>query len=106
MNGILICLRLFYSHKIRILANSYHFIQLTAMSSDRRRFLRNITLGTGALVSGIPVVKAKDSIYSFPGKSGFNMCGYATLKIEQVSIGLVVGQRYFPKVGDHGGMHF
>jgi len=65
------------------------------MSSDRRKFLRNITLGTGALVSGMPAwanenaADGTDAGFMPERASGFNMCGYAAPKIDKVRIGFV-----------------
>ena len=67
------------------------------MSSNRRNFLRNLTLGTGALVTGAPAlahVITDESERSFfserkPKPNGFNMCGYAAPKMDKVRIGIV-----------------
>ncbi len=66
------------------------------MSSNRRNFLRNITLGTGALVSGIPAVAGEFDIAAVgestppaAGSPSFNMCGYAAPKLDKVRIGFV-----------------
>lgn len=65
------------------------------MSSNRRNFLRNITLGTGALVTGSPsfasVITDESERSLLPqSKSGsFNMCGYAAPKIDKVRIGII-----------------
>ena len=65
------------------------------MSSDRRKFLRNITLGTGALVSGMPAwanenaANSTESGFIPKRTSGFNMCGYAAPKLDKVRIGFV-----------------
>ena len=65
------------------------------MNSNRRKFLRNLTIGTGALATGIPafaneVVAATDEEMnrSFEWenkKQRFNMCGYAAPKIANSS---------------------
>lgn len=70
------------------------------MKSNRRSFLRNITLGGGALATGIPSMNgllANDAeaaeaemlrrLKSAPGAS--NMCGYAAPKLPTVRIGFV-----------------
>ncbi len=67
------------------------------MSSNRRNFLRNITLGTGALITGSPSfakVTADENDRSASQKiklstAGFNMCGYAAPKIDKVRIGII-----------------
>ncbi|MFT3945782.1 MAG: Gfo/Idh/MocA family oxidoreductase [Agriterribacter sp.] len=54
----------------------------------RRSFIRNVTLGTGALVSNIPLVsEASTNNHNLP--AGFNMSGYAAPKIDKVRIGFV-----------------
>lgn len=67
------------------------------MSSDRRSFLRNIALGSGALAVGIPATateiiddaawKRSEKISLAPPR--FNMSGYAAPKIDRVRIGFV-----------------
>ena len=95
----------FYSHKLRILAHTKLFIQLLAMTSNRRKFLRNITLGTGAIATGLPVLgkdrsTEEDELLTYTGKSGFNMCGYAAPKIDKVRIGIIgLGNRGSGAVG-------
>src|SRR5881394_2115281 len=65
------------------------------MSSNRRNFLRNITLGTGALVTGAPsfasvVSDERDRSLLQQSKTGsFNMCGYAAPKMDKVRIGII-----------------
>jgi predicted dehydrogenase len=73
------------------------------MDNNRRKFLRRVIIGTGAIATGFP---------AFAGLSGisdeeinrskeieskgqrFNMCGYAAPKIETVRIGVIgLGQR-------------
>ncbi len=55
------------------------------MSTNRRKFLRNITLGASALATGLP-----ESMAQFAQKSGvFNMSGYAAPKMDTVRIGIV-----------------
>lgn len=63
------------------------------MSSNRRNFLRNITLGTGALVTGIPAWASENGQDEPNGPSenspSFNMSGYAAPKLDKVRIGFV-----------------
>lgn len=63
------------------------------MSSNRRNFLRNITLGTGALVTGIPAWandQGQDDRTGLSEQSpSFNMSGYAAPKLDKVRIGFV-----------------
>lgn len=67
------------------------------MSTNRRKFLRNISLGTGALAMGLPSPAAAGDnneslsrIYEWAGRPlQFNMCGYAAPKIDKVRIGFV-----------------
>ena len=65
------------------------------MKSNRRKFLRNLSIGTGALTIGIPsVAKVKRNeedinTVADHGKQSFNMCGYAAPKIDVVRIGVV-----------------
>ena len=68
---------------------------MPVMKSNRRKFLRNLTVGTGALTIGLPSfagrntdVPDNEEIYDY-GKQRFNMCGYAAPKIETVRIGVV-----------------
>src|SRR5687768_7294694 len=68
------------------------------MSTNRRKFLRNIALGSGALSLGLPAI-AHDNSYeeealirsysTAAGKQRFNMSGYAAPKIERVKIGFI-----------------
>lgn len=70
------------------------------MRSDRRHFIRNITLGTGALVTGMPPADSKQATHLYPKDSHFNMCGYAAPKIEKVRIGFIgLGHRGPAAVG-------
>lgn len=74
------------------------------MRSDRRTFLKNITLGTGAIAAGPALVSSckgeeskmhfiKESAGRYPQMS-FNMCGYAAPKLDTVRIGFVgIGDR-------------
>ncbi len=65
------------------------------MQSNRRKFLRNITIGAGAFSISLPsFAKVKkdeaDNIESSGhGEQHFNMCGYAAPKIETVRIAVV-----------------
>ena len=62
------------------------------MSSNRRSFIRNIALGSGALATSIG---AEANDYSVPkGPKSFNMCGFAAPKLSTVRVGVVgLGQR-------------
>ncbi len=61
-----------------------------AHSSDRRNFLRNITLSAGAIAAGVTRVVAEEGLpETYTGKKTFNMCGYAAPKLETVRIGVV-----------------
>lgn len=67
------------------------------MSTNRRNFLRNISLGTGAMAIGLPSpISAKRNdeslsrVYEWAGRPPqFNMCGYAAPKIDKVRIGFI-----------------
>jgi predicted dehydrogenase len=64
------------------------------MKSNRRKFLRNLSIGTGALTIGLPSiakVKKEGSTDNMTarGKQSFNMCGYAAPKLDTVRIGIV-----------------
>ncbi len=70
------------------------------MKGNRRRFLRNLSLGTAGLTAGIPLfgnplIRQHDEPDERPlpqspaGVSGFNMCGYAAPKIDSVRIGFI-----------------
>ena len=68
------------------------------MSSQRRNFLRQLTIGTGALVTGMPSfasVIADESDRSSmlqqleQQTTGFNMCGYAAPKLDKVRVGII-----------------
>ncbi|MBW7891167.1 MAG: Gfo/Idh/MocA family oxidoreductase [Chitinophagaceae bacterium] len=75
------------------------------MTSNRRKFLRNITLGTGALATGLPALgrdlSSDESMEAYHmNKDSFNMCGYAAPKIDQVRIGIIgLGNRGSGAVG-------
>lgn len=75
------------------------------MTSNRRKFLRNITLGTGALATGLPALgrdlssDERTEAHNM-NKGSFNMCGYAAPKIDQVRIGIIgLGNRGSGAVG-------
>ena len=74
------------------------------MDSNRRKFLKNLTIGTGAVATGLPsfanqVIATTDEQMdrSFEWqnkKQHFNMCGYAAPKLDKVRIGFIgLGQR-------------
>lgn len=64
------------------------------MSSNRRNFIRNISLGAGALATGLEAVAATSAHPSQNKPAGFNMSGYAAPKLDVVRIGVVgLGQR-------------
>jgi predicted dehydrogenase len=65
------------------------------MKSNRRKFLRNLSIGTGAFTLGLPVLSRvnkdeseKDQLTDY-GKQNFNMCGYAAPKLNTVRVGIV-----------------
>ncbi|MEY3945778.1 MAG: hypothetical protein RJB03_484 [Bacteroidota bacterium] len=59
------------------------------MSTNRRSFLRNVALGTGALATALPNdANANESNHSH-GTAAFNMCGYAAPKLPTVRVGIV-----------------
>ena len=62
------------------------------MSSNRRSFLKNITLSTGALATSLGT---EASVAADPkGPKTFNMCGFAAPKLSTVRVGVVgLGQR-------------
>jgi predicted dehydrogenase len=65
------------------------------MSTNRRNFIRNLTLGTGALATGFPFTNAQaeeslDRAYEMAGrKQRFNMSGYAAPKMDKVRVAIV-----------------
>ena len=65
------------------------------MNSNRRKFLRNITLGAGAIATSIDTrASENDTALVSHGNADFNMCGYAAPKLDVVRIGIVgLGQR-------------
>jgi hypothetical protein len=63
------------------------------MKSDRRKFLRQFTIGAGSFAS-LPFVKKNEKeiqslFINQTEEQHFNMCGYAAPKIETVRIGIV-----------------
>ncbi|MCO5236595.1 MAG: Gfo/Idh/MocA family oxidoreductase [Chitinophagaceae bacterium] len=75
------------------------------MASNRRNFLRNVTLGSGALAAGLPafgkdIPDREDHLMQASQKPRFNMSGYAAPKIEKVRIGIIgLGNRGSGAVG-------
>ncbi len=67
------------------------------MSSNRRGFLQKLTIGTGSLLAGLPVLARvkKDEADALPLSSyendqqRFNMCGYGAPQLNVVRIGIV-----------------
>lgn len=67
------------------------------MNSNRRKFLRNVSLGTGTLLTGLNAVamvtKDEADQGGAPGHEKkpqrFNMCGYAAPKLDTVRIGVI-----------------
>jgi predicted dehydrogenase len=61
------------------------------MSSNRRQFIRNLTLGSGALATGINATANDYAVLEYPAKHPalFNMCGYAAPKMDKVRIGII-----------------
>jgi len=62
------------------------------MSTNRRKFLRNIALGSGAISVGLPsLAKVKNTAEpaAYYGKQQFNMCGYAAPKLDKVRIAII-----------------
>lgn len=57
------------------------------MSTNRRGFIRNIALGSGALATGLEVTAKEAQIPVQP--QAFNMCGYAAPKLDKVRIGFI-----------------
>jgi hypothetical protein len=60
------------------------------MSTNRRGFIRNIALGSGALATGIDL-KAEEvqNARAASQPQSFNMCGYAAPKLDKVRIGFI-----------------
>ena len=62
------------------------------MSSNRRSFIKNIALGTGALATSVNVQAAQ--IADPKGPKTFNMCGFAAPKLSTVRVAIIgLGQR-------------
>ncbi len=67
------------------------------MNSNRRKFLRNVTVGAGTLLTGIDALanvtkdEADKSLSASYEKEQqrFNMCGYAAPKLNVVRIGVI-----------------
>lgn len=65
------------------------------MPTNRRKFLRNLTMGAGAFSVSLPALAkvnkedAGEEELPAYGKQRFNMCGYAAPKMEKVRIGVV-----------------
>lgn len=64
------------------------------MTSNRRNFLRNLTLGTGAVAAGLPAFAGEELFVNeerrpSPGVGAFNMSGYAAPKIDKVRVGFI-----------------
>ncbi|MGL6266641.1 MAG: acetylgalactosaminidase, partial [Chitinophagaceae bacterium] len=61
------------------------------MSSNRRQFIRNLTLGSGALATGITATAKDFTELENPANHAalFNMCGYAAPKMDKVRIGII-----------------
>ncbi|MBX3241733.1 MAG: Gfo/Idh/MocA family oxidoreductase [Chitinophagaceae bacterium] len=63
------------------------------MSSSRRKFLRNVALGSGALATGLPAIAGESEALvekAIAGKPGtFNMCGYAAPRISTVRVAFI-----------------
>ncbi len=63
------------------------------MSSNRRNFLKNISLLSGTFALGIPDLQATtgktEKLGHAAGSKNFNMCGYAAPKIPKVRIGVI-----------------
>lgn len=60
------------------------------MNSNRRKFLQNLGLGTGAALINLPAHAIDKNSDSYKPKAQiFNMCGYAAPKLEKVRIGFI-----------------
>ena len=57
------------------------------MSTNRRSFIRNVAMGSGALVASIPQASQGSNMPTTPAI--FNMCGYAAPKLSKVRVGIV-----------------
>jgi predicted dehydrogenase len=61
------------------------------MSSNRRQFIRNLTLGSGAVATGFKTNAEENAsmIWKPREAQAFNMCGYAAPKMDKVRIGII-----------------
>ena len=60
------------------------------MSTNRRSFIRNVALGSGAIVSAIPENGFAANTAAMPvAAASFNMCGYAAPKLPTVRVAVV-----------------
>ena len=60
------------------------------MSTNRRSFIRNVALGSGAIVSAIPENGFAANAAAMPvAAASFNMCGYAAPKLPTVRVAVV-----------------
>ena len=57
------------------------------MSTNRRSFIRNVAMGSGALAASIPQASQGRNMPTAPAI--FNMCGYAAPKLSKVRVGVV-----------------
>jgi predicted dehydrogenase len=65
-------------------------LQISAtMSTNRRNFLRNITLGSGALAAGLGADARPASVIPRTLPTGSNMSGFAAEKMDKVRIGII-----------------
>lgn len=73
------------------------------MDKNRRQFIRQVAIGSGALAAGLPALarvtattdaEMEQSLLAEQKGQNFNMCGYAAPKIPVVRVGIVgLGQR-------------
>ena len=60
------------------------------MSTNRRSFIRNIALGSGAIASSLPQTGFAASDAAMPvAPATFNMCGYAAPKFPTVRVAVI-----------------
>src|SRR5687768_10574251 len=71
-------------------------LKFPVMSTNRRNFIRNLTLGTGALATGLPFasnVQAEEALNrayeQSARKQRFNMSGYAAPKMDKVRVAVI-----------------
>ncbi|MFZ9660613.1 MAG: acetylgalactosaminidase, partial [Chitinophagaceae bacterium] len=57
-------------------------------TSNRRKFIRNFTLGASVIATGLES-KAEAGFYRQSATASQNMCGYAAPKLDTVRIGIV-----------------